>query len=376
MAVSCLCAVLYGYRRLLLHRREGNSSVTRRRYFETPRMLLSSLVTSALLLLQAVSAFTGPSRHSASQGPRTELGVAARQEDAIQGKSRRVAIVLCPAQFCVPDDYQEFFAQLIKLTESDPTLPEIGTCRVAELPRTEWIKVAKKLPTLDFLQAKLPVYSTLNWYFDGIEKAIADIFATEGMDVNLCLIGHSIGGWVARGYLGGLSQSSTAVHRLAMERCTSLVTLGTPHLSPDSALVDQTRGLLREIEESPHCKPQALVDRGIDITCVSSSGLGANFLTTDIEEIVAASSYLPLLGRLGDVKGDGVVPLDLAFMEDPARRVVVEECLLTSERVRHSHVIPTPWNLLDGYAPSIRLPENYPSYVSEGVLPLWAKYIR
>ena len=153
------------------------------------------------------------------------------------------------------------------------------------------------------------------------------------------------------------------------------MTIGTPHLSPVDALVDQTRGLLREIEESASCSPQALSDLGIDITCVGSSGVGGKFLSTNIEELVAASSYLPLMGR-GDMQGDGIVPVDLAFMESPARRIVVEECSLSGAPVRHSHVVPTPWNLLDGYAPSLKLPETFVSYVSEGVLPQWSQYIR
>jgi hypothetical protein len=276
----------------------------------------------------------------------------------------------------------ENLAALSRSNDSDETNPllsaNIGTCRVAPLPRTEWIKVARALPTRAFLEAKLPVHSTLKWYFDAIEDGLADIFATEGTDVNVCIIGHSIGGWVARAYLGGLSRSSTAVSRLAAERCTSLITLGTPHFSPETALVDQTRGLLREIAESDSCHPQALTDRGIDITCVCSNSLTGNFLTTNVEELVAASSYWPLLGRLDStVQGDGIVPLDLAFMESPARRVVVDNCGLTKERIRHSHVVPTPWNLWDGYAPSIGLPaESFPSYVSEGVVSEWAKYIQ
>ncbi len=40
--------------------------------------------------------------------------------------------------------------------------------------------------------------SALKWEFDAIEEVLADIFATEGADVNICLVGHSIGGWVAR----------------------------------------------------------------------------------------------------------------------------------------------------------------------------------
>ena len=284
----------------------------------------------------------------------------------------RVAVIVCPAQFCVPEDYIVLEENLKSFLGDD----KISTVKVAPLPRTEWIKVAKQLPTKNFLDATLPVYKTLDWYFEAIEKAISEAIAEEGTDVNLCLVGHSIGGWVARAYLGGLAKKSTAVERWTNEKCTSLITLGTPHISPDSALVDQTRGLLREIDETQGCCTESLKERGIDITCVCSSGLSGNLLTTNVEELVAATSYLPLLGRLGnDVVGDGIVPLDLAFMQG-SRRITIEKCSKTGEAVRHSHVLPTPYNLWNGYAPSIKLPGNFVSYVSEGVIHQWAQYIR
>jgi len=171
--------------------------------------------------------------------------------------------------------------------------------------------------------------------------------------------------------------SASAVYRLTQKRCSSFITIGTPHSSPDTALVDQTRGLLNEVERSPECSPKSLVERGIEVTCVGSSGVDGAFLTTNVEEIVAASSYLPLLGRLGsDVKGDGIVPTDLAFMAEPARVVEVAECDITGVPVRHAHVIPTPWKLLDGCSPSIALPEEFVWYGSAGVLPRWAKHVR
>jgi hypothetical protein len=171
--------------------------------------------------------------------------------------------------------------------------------------------------------------------------------------------------------------TSTAVFDLTRRQCCSLITIGTPHTSPEDALVDQTRGLLKEIENTPSCSPQALADLGIEITCVGSSGVGGSFFSVNPEELVAASSYFPLMGRLSnEIKGDGIVPLDLAFMDAPARKIVIEACSVTGAPVRHSHVVPTPWNLWDGYAPSIKLPENYVSYVSEGVLPQWSQFIQ
>ncbi|KAL7542547.1 hypothetical protein ACHAXR_011893 [Thalassiosira sp. AJA248-18] len=287
-------------------------------------------------------------------------------------KKKRMAVLLCPAQFCVPADY----TQLLDTIQLEHSEVDVVATRVAPLPRTEWIKVAKQLPTTAFIDANLSVKVTLDWYFDAIEQGLAELFAEGGEGVEVCVIGHSIGGWVARAYLGGLSGSSTAVYRLAKDRISSLVTLGTPHTSPETALVDQTRGLLREIATSPECSSQSLADSGVKITCVGSSGLNGKLITTDLEEIIAATSYLPLVGRLGDdVNGDGIVPTALAFMESPARRVEIEKCLETGNAVRHAHVLPTPWNLIDGSAASLSLPENIVWYGSRGVLGQWLPYI-
>jgi hypothetical protein len=284
---------------------------------------------------------------------------------------KKTAVLICPAQFCVPADYEDLLICLKKM----PELSVTSSSRVAPLPRTEWIKVARNLPTKSFFDATLSVSSTLSWYFDAIECALSEIFASEGSDVNVCIIGHSIGGWVARAYLGGLSGSSSAVYRLAQEQCTSLITLGTPQISPSDALVDQTRGLLQEVERSEACSPQSLLEKGIEITCVCSSSLEGKFLTTNIEQLIAASSYFPLLGKLGNTFGDGIVPIDLAFLDEPARRVNVEKCSMTDSPIRHAHVLPTPWNLYDGYAPSIKLPDEFKWYGSEGVIGEWAKYV-
>lgn len=191
----------------------------------------------------------------------------------------------------------------------------------------------------------------------------------------MSIIGHSIGGWVARAFLGGLSNSSSSVSRLTRERVSSFVTLGTPHSSPEGALVDQTRGLLRQVEQSPSCSAQSLEDRGIEVTCVGSKCIDGSLLSFDVEELVAASSYIPLLGNLKKGKGDGIVPIDLAFMAGPARRIEIDQCE-NGSKVRHAQVFPTPWNLIDGYAPSIPLPEDFTWYGSESSIDLWCEYIR
>ncbi len=68
--------------------------------------------------------------------------------------------------------------------------------------------MAKQLPTKNFIDANLSVKVTLDWYFEAMERGLSELMVeTGGManDIEICVIGHSIGGWVARAYLGGLS---------------------------------------------------------------------------------------------------------------------------------------------------------------------------
>jgi hypothetical protein len=122
-----------------------------------------------------------------------------------QREKRRVSILLCPAQFCVPADYEVLWEQLQIQQQLSSTIT-IGTTVVAPLSRTSWIQVAKAVPTPAFLSSQLPVHSTLDWYFEAIEQGLAEIYAKDGPTANICIIGHSIGGWVARAYLGGCSR--------------------------------------------------------------------------------------------------------------------------------------------------------------------------
>lgn len=334
-----------------------------------------------------------------------------------QLKKKKVALLICPAQFCVPKDYDVFFENLAELADELP-FEIASSSTVVPLSRTDWIKVSRQLLTREFLEARLSVPKTLDWYFHAMEEGFSQIFAEEmgqpgrqsaGEDVSICIVGHSIGGWVARAYLGGLSHSSSAVHRLAMERCSSFITLGTPHGSTEmSSWVDQTRGLLRAIEESPSCQPQRIREKyGIDITCVASSGIRGGWINTsnnnnnnneqqlfNMERWLATLSYFSFgmddkkatttteeedEGGEASWKGDGIVPLSWAFLDD-STRVVLEQCNRTGKPIRHVHVLPTPWNLWDGTAPSIPLTsiykdQEYPSYISKGVVEQWAPYI-
>ena len=83
----------------------------------------------------------------------------------------------------------------------------------------------------------------LPFYFEALDRAVAEAAAKEpGRKIHL--VAHSIGGWIARAYLGQLSDERRAAFG-------SLVTLGTPHAPPPEGPLrtfDQTRGLLTYVE--------------------------------------------------------------------------------------------------------------------------------
>ena len=183
-------------------------------FFSSFSALLVAILATANILLET-SAFTTtpPTLNYVYNAKCTQLYEAASSssvedetmtQDAnnneMKKKKKKLAVLLCPAQFCVPVDYTELL-DTIQTQHTD----DIVATRVAPLPRTEWIKVAKQLPTKDFIDANLSVKRTLDWYFDAIEEGLADLFIESPPDVEICMIGHSIGGWVARAYLGGLS---------------------------------------------------------------------------------------------------------------------------------------------------------------------------
>jgi len=175
--------------------------------FYLPRtcLLLWPLASAILLGHQALGFSASKSRIHRSQlgaGTESDVNGVVESQPRSEKVSSRVSILVCPAQFCVPDDYEVLFENL-RNAEGNIN---VGTTVVAPLPRTEWIKVAKQLPTKNFWDATLPVHETLGWYFDAMESGLSEIFAKEGPEAKVCIIGHAIGGWVARAYLGGLSR--------------------------------------------------------------------------------------------------------------------------------------------------------------------------
>jgi len=206
---------------------------------------------------------------------------------------------------------------------------------------------------------------TLNFYFEALDACFAQVDQEFGPDEGVTIIGHSIGGWAVRAYLGEVCQNSERVRRV--------ITLGTPHNSPptDSLLakIDQTRGLLTYINAQFPAGAPLAPDQFV---CVAGTGT-----TTDnisellrspawdpelrrsklLERLVACPSYAALGGAAFGVSGDGLIPLDCALLSG-CRPVVIDDC-------HHSGFIPTA---LD----SILLPPSYQWYGSEEKFEQWA----
>lgn len=264
-------------------------------------------------------------------------------------------VIIAPAQFAVPRDYERLAELLVARGHA---------VYVAPLTRLSWLRIVPASFTPAFWRGELRPTPTLGFFYEALDKVFAQVEeAHQGEKVSV--IGHSIGGWVARAYIG------ERLGEHAAERVERVVTLGTPHREPPSeSLIDQTRGLLRYINaEFPSGAPL----NPEQFVCVAGAGTKAesvgelvNSRSWDpalqrsplLERLVALGSYLALSGKAFDTAGDGLIPVETATMAPECPQVILDDC-------HHSGFIPTA---LD----SIVLPESYPWYGSEAMVELWA----
>jgi len=255
-------------------------------------------------------------------------------------------VVIAPAQFGVPKDYDDLKAQL--LARGHPSVT------VAPLSRLSWLRIVPSVFSEPFWQGALRPTPTLGFFYEALDDAFADLDASEPVAV----LGHSIGGWVARAWCAERNEA----------RVKRLVTLGTPHNEPPEGLfskIDQTRGLLKYINAEFPPDPAVVTCVAGTATKVDALGelVGSKAWDEDLsrspllEGLVALPSYLALGGgNPFGVEGDGLIPVETA-------------CLAGCPRVEvpchHSDFVPTA---LD----SIRLPETYPWYGSPEVFGAWA----
>lgn len=215
----------------------------------------------------------------------------------------------------------------------------------ASTPPCIRLRITPATFTAAFWQSRLRPVPTLNFYFEALDKAFAAVDEEFGPDSMVTMIGHSIGGWALRAYLGECLGAERSRKRVAR-----VITLGTPHNPPpiDSPLfkVDQTRGLLTYINEKfpagAPLEPEQLV-------CVAGKGT----MTDDfealrqsaiwdpekrrsplLERMVALPSYFALSGTAFGISGDGLIPIETAVLTGGCASVLLDDC-------HHSGFIPT-----------------------------------
>lgn len=153
------------------------------------------------------------------------------------------------------------------------------------------------LPQTDYWKGTLKPTGTLDFYFDAVTATIDQVKA-EFPSRKIHLVAHSIGGWVARAYVGEVADPQDVQKRFA-----SLTTLGSPNYPPPSgegffSNLDQTRGLLEYVNSN---FPGSF-HKGMKYVSVGGIGTEGR-LGWGLEENVAFISYLPLCGRGGGEGG-------------------------------------------------------------------------
>lgn len=175
------------------------------------------------------------------------------------------------------------------------------------LQRWDWIPTLGGRPVTPILQR--------------LDQTVKQVMRESGAsDINL--VGHSAGGWIARIYLGdkpyqipGSSPEKMGLWK-AHPLVTTLVTLGTPHMS-------QERWTRRNLDFVNQTYPGAFY-RNVRYVCVAGKAI---FGQRQWGQWFAYSSYELTCGQ-GTCWGDGITPIAAAHL-DGAENVVLEN-------VRHS----------------------------------------
>lgn len=197
---------------------------------------------------------------------------------------------------------------------------------VVPIQRYEWLKILFALFSKDFWASSCRPSGLFKFYFSAVDKSVRDMHERKNQPI--ILIGHSAGGWLARGILGdGTWASSTTP---SCDLVAGLVTLGSPHLPPSVGAADMTRGALRYVDASyPGAHLSTDVSNSLFYVTVAGTAVTGNKLASEgsIGKF-ASNSYQQVTGSTPDsdeVIGDGVVPVSHAHLEG-AEQITLEGC--------------------------------------------------
>jgi pimeloyl-ACP methyl ester carboxylesterase len=216
-------------------------------------------------------------------------------------------VLICPAQFGTLADYKELVNTLE--AKGHPTV-------VTPLKFTDWLRLIPASLTPEYWKGELSPDVALPFYYEAIEKGVSQL-QQEYPGKKIQLVAHSIGGWIARAYLGQISDEDRAA------KFSALVTLGTPHRPPPDGIfktLDQTRGLLKYVEErypGAYHKELRYLTVGSTLQKGALPGKGEGLIAGTL----AFASYLPLCGD-GYTTGDGITPIKCAHLDGAEQREV------------------------------------------------------
>ena len=262
------------------------------------------------------------------------------------------------------------------------------TVACAPLSRLSWLRIVPSVFTEAFFKGELKPQGTLDFFFEALDAAVADV----GPDEDIAILGHSIGGWVAR------------VGRRPGRAASSASCAGRAAATPEGLFsnIDQTRGLLKYVRANcPPDRPFSRASRYGHVDRRARRRLQARCVgrraTTALQALVSLPSYLALREEPVRVKG-ALIPVDASaeinqcvrpawrpFLAaskqrgarprsvglSPERLISAQataclaDCPSIEVDCHHSDFVPTA---LD----SIRLPETYPWYGSPAVFEAWA----
>jgi hypothetical protein len=194
---------------------------------------------------------------------------------------------------------------------------------VVPIQRYQWLNILSGLFSPDFWKSSCKPQDLFEFYFRAVDDSVREIKGNS--DQPLILIGHSAGGWLARGILGNGVWEAGYQRTLTSDLVIGLITLGAPHLPPIETAPDMTRGALRYVDVSyPGAHLNSETDQSIFYVTVAGTAVRGDLSAVEGSmNKFATGSYTQVTGKPGDVIGDGVVPLSHAHL-DNAEKITLD----------------------------------------------------
>ena len=157
---------------------------------------------------------------------------------------RNHRILICPGFGHSHEDYSKANSLVPSLVQKGW---EENQIRVLPISKLDWLNVfIRGICDVYFWQGNAsPTRPAFRWYLNLVANEIHK-FILDDDHVQVILIGHSAGGWLARAAIGFLSGEVESIRKVIdLQNILGIVTLGSPHVSPPHEVFDITRGALR-----------------------------------------------------------------------------------------------------------------------------------